>query len=426
MCGEKMTGKAFLKRLALQLDFLNETDRETVLDFYRTKINSADTLVEEEKIVGAFGIPETIAKKLKEAYFTADPPEEEESLSAPENEEEVLSQKEAALPEEAPDQDSSAAENQADAEDSFLSSEAETKPESESEACVQTDFSSEKETTADLDFSEEENAEAQEEEVIFSKTLNPEKAPEVIHSLENKESKPLYGEKVIIEERKEPIETFELDPIDEENHLTAEEIQEAKAVTLEKAEKYSVDAFGEDDDSDSKSESESEEPKAKKPISIEKAESEEPKKEKKQITGLFTKMFANSNMPKGLIVFCKVLLSILFSPLLIATSLGLIALYTVGALSLVGISLLMVIFILGLIAFAVIEIIHALVLFFDRISIALIEIGLATVLFGIVCALAALIYEFLFAVFPKAFKKFTVFFARSMKNLFACLYGGNA
>lgn len=417
-----MTGKAFLKRLTLQLDFLNESDQETVLDFYRAKIQSADTLVQEEKIVASFGAPEKIAQKLKEAYFTEDPPEEDakEDVSLEASEDPASSKEEI----------SSHSADRSLQESAPASSEDEISAQKSDKNEIPTkDPIPESEEELALEASSESNQVAEEEEVIFSKALNPEKAPEVIQSLENKEIKTLYGEKVVIEEREEPIETFELDPIDEENHLTAEEIQEAKAVTLEKAEQYSADTFSEKSDSEEEIKStpeEIEEEKKKASIAIEEEEIYSPQKEKKPITGLFTKMFASSDLPSGVVLFFKALLSILFSPLLLVASAILIALYVLGSAALIAVSLAMVLFILALIVFAVIEIIHGLALLFDQVLAALIEIGLATVLFGIVCAIAAGIYQFIFGVFPKAIKKFTFLFANCMKNLFCYLYGGNA
>ena len=175
-----MTGIAFLKRLTFQLDFLNDQDKKTVLSFYEQKLQNAETLLEEEAIVRSFGTPEYIAKKLKSAYFS--------HLAAVE----------------------SAKENERVQEIS-VSQNVET-----TEVNV-----GKSESDADAGANNVES----EDDLIFSKQHAPQKS-EMIHSLENKEVKTLYGEKVIIEDRIEPIEEIVIEPIDSENGLTEEEIRE--------------------------------------------------------------------------------------------------------------------------------------------------------------------------------------------------------
>ncbi len=400
-----------MKRLSLHLDFLNEADRNTVLDFYRNRLDGADTLSDEEKIVASFGMPEEIAEKLKDAFFRPDP--KEESEKGPEKESE-----------ESDDEIDSA---ESSPEDANLPSESESSSESEDVKTAEEEAPLEESLPDD-------RASDGEDDLIFSKNITPEKAPEVIHSLENKESKTLYGEKVIIEEKSEPTETFTIPDSDDENDLTAEEIQKAKAETLEKAEEYSRSAFGEEESDPAEKEEKSAEPEKAKPaekeekapVFIEENDEIEPQAPKKKTIGILSKMFANTSLPKGLVLFFKIFISIIISPIIITMVLGCTLFYALAVLVLALTSLLMIVFVGLLIAFAVMELVHSIVLFFDRISVALIELGLATVLFALVVAIIALVYEFLFSIFPKAIKVITSLFARLVKGIFANLYGGNA
>jgi hypothetical protein len=74
----------------------------------------------------------------------------------------------------------------------------------------------------------------------------------------------------------------------------------------------------------------------------------------------------------------------------------------------------------------VVELIHGLALLFETVSVALIEIGLGTVIFSFVIAVAALIYEFLFGIIPRVVVWMTKKFIHYTKHLFCFLYGGEA
>lgn len=468
-----MTGIAFLKRLSFQLDFLNEVDQKTVISFYERKLANANTLLEEEAIVKSFGSPEHIAKTLKSAYMS--------HLAVAENEFQTTNE----------------------VDDNQNSDHVD-------------DMESGAPVSADVDtMSEDAHHEEADDDIIFSKPSMPKKSAEMIHSLENKEVKTLYGEKVVIEDRSEPIEEFIIEPIDNENGLTEEEIRLAKEETLEKANSFTTASIeippellkSEDSEKPPEEEYENNSVPAEQPTStiaeepaqetkedtestqeeanetLEKttvvteekesalsednsevnndsssseiteetkeesvaievesekcsdvsAESEDP--ENSQTTdemipvekkpGIITRLFPAS-MSKGLRVFLSIILSVIVSPvLLIVFGVGILS-YAVSAVAVLIVALLAFALIAAMIIFGIAELIYGFSSLFDTVSIALIEIGIGTVVFGIVTAIAALIYEFLFGVVPRAIKALTKLFVMYLKKVSSFLYGGNA
>lgn len=474
-----MTGNAFIKRLAFQLDFLNEDDQKTVISFYQRKLSNANTLLEEEAIVKSFGSPEHIAKKLKEAYFS--------HLAAAEKAEKEAKEKE----------------QTANERDAF---ENDVMPQNAEDISVRDD------------------------DLIFSKPQSPAKAPEVIHSLENKEVKPLFGEKVVIEERTEPIEEIIIEPIDIENRLTEEEIQKAKEETLEKANNFTtasivipkelLDTEAEevlitdsipaetssepleseyakysDDKSDDRTEAETtifnpeaedndvacdpvteeqivetnqseseeiistEEPESAPSLSsdgeaanadseskeVETDEDSEEEyvqehvdsnavmEEEPEITvsskreyGVITKMFSSPRMPKPVFLFLTILVSVIISPLLFTVyGMGIITYALTLAFLILG-AVLAFLLIALTIALGVSELIYGFSSMFDSIAVALIEIGIGTVVFGIVTALAAFIYELLFSIIPRSVRLISRLLVKYLKKISFFLYGGKA
>lgn len=448
-----MTGIAFLKRLTFQLDFLNEFDQKTVIAFYERKLSGASTLLEEEAIVKSFGSPEHIAKKLKEAYLSHLAAAESASKTEKHDENDFKSGSEKAV-------DSENADNAGS-------------------------------DTSVMEHQDEESS----DDLIFSKPSVPKKAAEMIHSLENKEVKSLYGEKVVIEDRTEPVEEIVIEPIDDENGLTEEEIRLAKEETLEKANSFTTaaieipqellneektlaeeskelptateqptiaietelveearnveetanveiaetvdDSTGaspeEIHETDSSSVVENDE------ISLVDKEDTECGDDEKNIegqyfteelipiekkSGLITRLFPAA-MSKTLRVFLSVLLSVIVSPiLLIVFGVGVLS-YTIAAITVLAVALLAFAMMATLIVFGVAELIYGFSSLFDTVSVALIEIGIGTVVFGIVTAIAALIYEFLFGIIPRAIKSLTKFFVMYLKKVSNFLYGGN-
>jgi len=455
LCGETMTGIAFIKRLSFQLDFLSDHDKKIVIDFYQNKLRAASTITEEEAIVKTFGSPEHVAAKLKEAF---DAQMKNTSASSQENiqkesESEPVPQM-SEEPEDVPGPESSDTEenlslSQEQEEKRVLSEDPASAPNLESmESEVASDAKGPNEAPSDTEnefpltdtsplSAQEEIAEETSDEkdledsLIFSKPPVIEKAPEVIHSLENKEVKTLYGEKVTIANRTEPIEEFVLEDGDFENGFTPEEIELAKAETLEKAKNYHTDSIlslDAESDASTQSNQEDQDP----PLSENDWEDDgaftqaETDAQKKHFVGVFEKMFENTSLPKGARIAITVLLSLILSPvLLLLCGVG-VGLYAgITALILVF-SVLLFILIAVFIVGSVIELVHGIVLLFDTVSVALIEIGVGTVLFSFVLAFAAISYEFLFALLPKALRALTKLCARYLRLLFAFLYGGVA
>ncbi len=271
----------------------------------------------------------------------------------------------------------------------------------------------------------ENNDEDDDDDLIFTKPHAAPKASEVIHSLENREVKTLYGEKVIIEKKSEKIEEFVLEPIDEDNGLTQEEIEHAKEETLEKVKMFHTDSL--DGLSQSPDEEKSDEVPPQSKVIIEEDDSQSFDKSKEtpqKKNGIFSSLFSFLHLPKKSHLFFAVLFSVILSPILLAVfGFGILAYSAVAALIvLLGIVLFALMIVLVIIG--VLELVYGFLILFDNVTIALIELGLGTILFALVTAIAALIYEFLFAVTPRILKKISRFYSNCTKNLFQWLYGG--
>lgn len=369
-----MTGKAFLKRLSFQLDFMMPEDRKTVLSYYENKLSKAADL-KEESVVEMFGSPESIAKKLRKEFskrnigFRAD-------LAI-----EILEQ----------------AERSGASSDSLPSN-------------AESDLT---DIAADNDG-----------EIIFSRQTVSSDSPEYIHSLENNDIPSLYGEKVIIEDRKQPIEEIPLEPLDKANGLTPEEIEMAKAKTLKKADEFETDQeqvnskSNDDDVKEYNSDSSCSNDK----IAIELDEEEEVR----SFPGLFKKILGAWGITGNKASLIIILFSLVASPLILSIfGLGALIYAFLMAFSAV-LAVISFALIAGLLVAGVIELVYGIAMLFDVISVALIELGLGTVLFSFVVAISAMIYEFLFGILPRTVKWLTKKFIGNIKLLFCYLYGGNA
>lgn len=260
-------------------------------------------------------------------------------------------------------------------------------------------------------------------DVIFSKPIHIEKASKIIHSFEDRLIKPLFGKRVSIKENTDPVEEIILEPIDRENGLTPEEIQNAKAETLQKANKFSSQ----------------EEPAA--PSNIERdhapsgrilleEDEDEPAEAEnvplREFSGLFNQFVPQDKYDKWTRIGLLALLTIAVSPLILFVFGLLIFAYgVVVAFTLFAAGILFAIMV-ALIAIGVIELVHGFLLLFDSVPAALIELGFGTILFSFVVAIGAFIYELIFGVVPKWLKWITSIFIRYTKLLFCYLYGGKA
>lgn len=466
-----MTGNAFLKRLTFQLDFLSEDDRKVVISFYERKLKEAAGLTDEEAIVKSFGSPEHIATALKntmmahsaktaaqanetneeDAMDHAEPTDDRETATA--EEENAISTDNGELLEDSAEvQDkirtdaieAITEEGDADTEDTIdpnEKAENEKKEDSEvSEDSEESDESKESESKDNEDADED-------EDLIFSKPAVPLKASEIIQSMENNESKPLFGEKVVVDPADLSLgDTIEIDPGDLENGLTPEEIKSAKAETLEKAQNYNTATFGipkltESDaslnDGDETSEDEATDPakdesdfdaqEAKSEHSSEKVQAIEEEGENdppSQKAGLFRRMFSRSSDSVRRVF--TVILSVLFSPLLLLLfSFGPIT-YGVCVLFLAILAAALFLVMALCVVLGVIELIYGFMTLFDSVFIAMVELGLGIVLFSAVTAISALIYECLFALLPKAFRNLTTWCKKYLVFVSEFFYGGAA
>ena len=460
-----MTGKAFLRRLLVRLDFMSDEDKKTVVSYYEKRIDSAKDQEEEEKIIAEFGSPEYIADTLRLNLSKMQPNAFEKESPAP--------------PEEAPANQTlvfteayneNKSEEEATGENESADHPSEIASFTEEEAEQVTLFGEEELEKKDLDHlfpevkdvfeSAPEVSEAEEENVleeavpepepknaekkvngagkgsdlIFSKPVSSGPVEEIVHAMENPEIPPLYGEKVQLPKE----ETGEIESIDlsTPNDPTPEEVEEAKARTLAKAQTYRTDAFGavhigEEEEAAPGEESAEEEkdgPEESRIVPLEEETGEMRKKEPeetKRITGLFEKLFENTGLSDSAKRVLTVLLSIVLSPVLLivfaVSAVGFAVLYAGVILSAVILFLIMVALVIG----AVIELVYGFATFKEGVSVALIEIGIGLTLSGVVCAVSALIYEYLFAIVPRAMKAITRWLKKTYRLILSFLYGGN-
>ncbi len=346
-----MTKNEFISFLESHLDFLDSVKEKIVLSFFQEKFSFCATLEEENAMIEAFGTPEQFIENLKMHIFSA-------NQSQPE----LYAYLESILQEKLPSLRDNSSEG----------------------------------------------------DVIFSRPIPIEKASKVIHSMDDREVKTLYGEKVVIENRTESIEETVSEPIDEANGLTTEEIRIAKKKTLEKTEGFS-----------SKTD-ETRIPLEEEDFVSEENVTEETGDEKKEFIGLFHDILPDNKYNKTTKLSLLALLTLAVSPLLLF-AFGLVillyaALVTFTLIVVVTLFALMVV----LLAIGIIELVHGFLVLFDSVAAALIELGFGTILFSLVIAIAALIYEFIFAIVPKWLKWVTKTFIHYTKLIYCYLYGGKA
>jgi len=359
-----MTKIEFISFLESSLDFLDSKEMNSVLDFFREKFSYCTSEEEESAMIEAFGSPEDFVEKIRNDHDSFPKKGKKKSKDLKPYLEEILRNSLNGLDKKSDDTD-----------------------------------------------------------LIFSKPMTVEKASEVVHSLDDHEAKTLYGEKVVIENREEPVKEIHLEPIDEANGLTTEEIRIAKAETLEKANSFSDSEENEEVNSNEDTESH---------IPLEEDSSNESVTEdvhevkRKEYPGIFNRIIPNEKFSKPAKISLLVLLTLAVSPLILG-AFGLV-LFTYSALVLFTVAVTVALFALMvvIIAAGVVELVYGLLILFKNIPAALIEVGFGTILFSIVVAIAALIYEFIFGLVPKWLKWLTSIFVRYTKLLYCYLYGGKA
>lgn len=355
-----MTKIEFITFLESSLTFLDSDEKNSVLDFFREKFSFCSSKDEEQAIIDAFGSTELFLSKLQE--------EKAAKENAPLNAKKYL----------------------------------------ENILCDHLNTNDGNKEDGDL---------------IFSKPIQIEKASELVHSLEDHEVKTLYGEKVVIHNRE--IATTEeqvLEPIDQANGLTNEEILMAKAKTLEKTEGFSTEKKPEKESLEKTSgiplEEDEQQPSLESNVKTEAA--------KKDFIGIFNKIVPAEKYDKTTKIALIALLTLAVSPILIFIFGVFLGIYAgLVAFTAATVVLLFVLMIL-IVAVGVVELVHGFLVIFDSVEAALIELGFGTVLFSFVVAIAALIYEFIFGIVPKWLKWLTKFFIHYTRLLYCYLYGGKA
>lgn len=260
-------------------------------------------------------------------------------------------------------------------------------------------------------------------DLIFSKSIELEKSSEVVHSLEDREVKTLYGEKVVIENREISLDDENVtEPMDEANGISSEEILLAKAKTLKKAE-----GFAEQE----KEKSENKEPESRIPLEEdEHCDGEESKKEpltvQKNFIGIFNRIFPSEKYNKKSKISLVCLLTVTASPLILLAFSMIFFIYAASIIAFAAAVVFLFLFMISIVAIGVVELVHGFLVFFDSVEAALIELGYGTVLFSLIIAVAALIYEFIFGIVPKCIKWLSKIFVHYSKLLYCLLYGGKA
>ena len=148
--------------------------------------------------------------------------------------------------------------------------------------------------------------------------------------------------------------------------------------------------------------------------------------EKKEFVGIFNKLLPSDKYDKTKKLSLLILLTVAISPILIFIC-GLILSVYAGLVALTAIVVaLLFLAMIAIVAIGVVELVHGFLVLFDSVAAALIEIGFGTVLFSLVIAMAALIYEFIFGIVPKWLKWLTKYVIYYAKLLYCVIYGGKA
>ena len=359
-----MTKIEFIGFLESDIDFLDSKDKKSVIDFFSEKFSYCTSEEEENAMIEAFGAPEEFVEKLKSDYNTSPKKGRKKSREMKNYLEGIL-----------------------------------------------------RSTLSDMEGQSDGN------DLIFSKPIAVEKASEVVHSLEDHEVKTLYGKKVVIDNNEKAEKIIE--PIDEANGLTTEEIRIAKAETLEKANSFSDSEEAAQSPIDSSEAVENRIP-LEEDFTSETPHEEEEVDKRKFYPGIFNKIVSEDKYSGTARIALLVLLTIAVSPIILAAFGAALSVYAALVAFTVAITVLLFGVMLAVIAIGVVELVYGILILFKNIPAALIELGFGTILFAIVIAIAALIYEFIFGIVPKWLKWITALFVRYTKLLYCYLYGGKA
>ena len=130
-------------------------------------------------------------------------------------------------------------------------------------------------------------------------------------------------------------------------------------------------------------------------------------KETKTYYGLTNTILDKMNLPKEKRKGWRTALYILFSPVFLLLSIALALVYSAAFVAILLCAAILCVIEAALILVSVAELVYALISFVQSIPIALIELGLGTVLISLVTAITALVYQLLTGAIPSAMKKIT-------------------
>ena len=148
-----------------------------------------------------------------------------------------------------------------------------------------------------------------------------------------------------------------------------------------------------------------------------------PPPQKRRIYGITNTLLDRMHLKGKQRTTGKIALSVVFSPLFILLGLGIIALFLLAMAGIVAAAAALLLVETALILVSVVELIYAILAFFTSIPIALIELGLGTVLISLAVAVTALVYQLLTGVIPIAAKKVNRLRKTAFRSFFEIFYG---
>lgn len=451
-----MTKREFISFVESSLDFLDSKEKETALAFFSEKFSLCTSEDDENAIIEAFGDPSKFVEKFKADHRSFQKSKKNKEKTIKKYLDSRFRQNAPVLGEKV-DQDYLAGQNseQIDPASNEGTKESpqkrtpkkkknakeikkENEKQNEEENKTENVKADDQDSKVDQEAEINEQKESAEPSKIEAKENFLKSISDAFSSLKNNVILPLLNKfNSKTNQTGTHNEEAGLEPIDEANGLTAEEIDLAKAETLEKAnsfyehEEEILSAVNEEKDFTVGSENEEERNEDTAPIPLEEEEEtgkkiKIPKLPEIVYPGLFNQFVPKDKYNDYARIGLLALLTLAVSPAL-AVAIGLV-LFVYAALVAFTLTVAGGFFaiMIVLIACGIVELVHGFLLIFDSVPAALIEIGFGTVLFSIVTAISALVYEFVFGIVPKWLKWITSVFIRYTKLLFCYLYGGKA
>lgn len=458
-----MTKKEFIDFIESSLDFLDSKEKDATMAFFAEKLSLCACEEDEKATIEAFGDPSDFIEKFKADHrsFQKNKKNKEKTVknyldsrfrqNAPvlsgTIDQEYLDKQNADQKESANNEDKKEeSENKASKEKkNTKNGKGKSKKEAKAQSEDNTEAKEKKEEAEAASVSDDIQADAASEQKdgangnLTKNKANVGKAiADAINTIKNDLILPLLSK---INSKKKVADSCNdkesAEPIDEANGLTAEEIDLAKAETLEKANSFYehedeiLNTVNEEKDFSAETDSEEEKSEDTAPIPLEEEEENGkklriPKLPEIVYPGLFNQFVPKDKYSPYARLALLALLTLAVSPAL-AVAFGLVLFIYAGLVAFIlAVAGVFFAIMIVLIACGVVELVHGFLLLFDSVPAALIEIGFGTVLFSIVTAIGALVYEFAFGIVPKWLKWITSIFIRYTKLLFCYLYGGKA